>query len=240
MIHKIILASKNEGKIKEFYHLLTDEPPIEVATLGHGGELESQPRNWEIVSLRDFPEMPDVEETGTTFVENALLKARQIAQYSHLPALSDDSGLSISALGGRPGVYSARYAGGHGDSEANMAKVLSELAENSDKSRSAYFTCVVALVIPNEVIQNFPPITDPEILSYMQPNGNLEVTCEGKLHGSIGFEKKGEFGFGYDPIFIPEGDSRTLAEYSPDQKKMISHRSIAMRAMERQIKRIFP
>lgn len=203
MSKKIVLATRNKGKIAEFERLLS-----EFASDIH------------VLGLADFPDMPDVDETGSTLTENALLKSRQIAQYSQLPALADDSGLFISALGGDPGVYSARWAGKHGDDRANTEKVLSQLRElergelerGGAIDRSASFKCVIALSFPE-----------------VHPQHGRDIVEEGEMKGSIIDAPRGDGGFGYDPIFLPDGYSLTSAEISPELKDKLSHRGRAMR-----------
>ena len=203
MSKKIVLATRNKGKIAEFERLLS-----EFASDIH------------VLGLADFPDMPDVDETGSTLTENALLKSRQIAQYSQLPALADDSGLFISALGGDPGVYSARWAGKHGDDRANTEKVLSQLRElergelerGGVMDRSASFKCVIALSFPEG-----------------HPQQGRDIVEEGEMKGSIIDAPRGDGGFGYDPIFLPDGYSLTSAEISPELKDKLSYRGRAMR-----------
>jgi non-canonical purine NTP pyrophosphatase (RdgB/HAM1 family) len=164
-------------------------------------------------SLLDFPDAPDVAETGKTLTENALLKATQIAEFAQLPALADDSGIFIKALGWRPGIYSARYSG-QGDA-GNNSLVLAQLqqvaADNSGIDLTAEFRCAVVLAFPD---------------------GSHEPMIEiGVMPGQITFDPRGENGFGYDPLFIPTGKSQTSAELSAEEKDEISHRGQAMRAM---------
>ena len=197
---QVVLATQNKGKIAEFERILARETS-DIRVLG----------------LADFPDMPDVEETGTTLTENALLKSRAIAIFTGLPALADDSGLFIDALGGDPGVYSARWAGGHGDDKANTQKVLlqiHELEKSGPVDRSASFKSVIAL--------SFPP---------SHSSFDREEIVEGEMRGSIIDEPRGEGGFGYDPIFVPDGLTQTSAEISPDLKDRLSHRGQAMRKM---------
>ena len=200
----IVLATRNLGKVLEFERLL-EAAKIEVAVLG----------------LRDFPDMPDVEETGATFAENALLKAHQISQYTGLPALADDSGLCVDALGGAPGIFSARWSGVHGDDEANLRKVLAELKALGDPIRSAHFRCAVALVIPE-----------------VHPSGAQEIVREGEMVGELVHEPRGSNGFGYDPIFQPLGYTQTSAELSSEEKDAISHRGHALQAILPEITRL--
>ncbi len=156
----------------------------------------------EMQSLLDYPGFPDVEENGKTFTENASIKAVAASKYCDAPAFADDSGLEVFALNGEPGIYSARYA--PTDPE-RIAKLLKNLEGKED--RSARFVCVIAIAFNGEVIETF----------------------EGEIRGAIGFEPKGENGFGYDPIFIPEGETRTFAELSSEEKNSISHRANAFR-----------
>lgn len=182
---KLVVASKNSGKIKEFRRIL---------------QLDSQG----IEILIDI-EIPEVAETGSTFEENALLKAISIAKFTGIPAIADDSGLAIDALDGAPGILSARWSGG-GDKE-NIKKVLDEIKDVPDSKRSAKFVAVIALAKPS--------------------GENLIV--RGELEGSIRRAPVGDNGFGYDPIFEPiTGDGRTLAELDPSEKDAISHRSLAL------------
>ena len=196
-MRKLVLATQNNGKIKEFERLLA-EFVSDIQVLG----------------LRDFPDMPDVEETGKTFLENSLLKARGICEFTGLPALADDSGLCIAYLNGAPGIYSARWSGVHGDDAANIAKVLLQLEGVPPKDRSAHFKCEVALVFPSG-----------------HKHQGLEISESGTLLGSITRSPRGIAGFGYDPIFQPDGAELTLGEFAHGEKDKISHRGIAMRAI---------
>ena len=199
MSRTIALATQNKGKIAEFERLLA-EYASDIRVLG----------------LADFPDMPDVEETGSTFAENSLLKAHAVSEFTGLPALADDSGLCIDVLGGAPGIYSARYSGVHGDDRANITKVLAELKE--EERRSAHFICVVAMT--------FPPTHERHA---------MEIVQEGKLFGAIVREPRGIAGFGYDPIFQPDGYELTLGEFGAGEKDRISHRGKALRAIAPQI-----
>lgn len=187
----IVLASSNAGKLNEFRELFTTT------------SLVIHPQSeWHLV---------DAEETGSTFVENALIKARHAAAHTGLPAIADDSGLVIAALNGAPGVYSARYAGIHGNHDANIQKVLHEMATIPDEKREAYFHCCLVLVRNTY---------DPEPL-----------ICEAQWYGKIAHEKKGDYGFGYDPIFeVPEYEC-SAAELSRDIKNKISHRAQALQLL---------
>lgn len=183
----VVLATRNAHKVAEVRRILD----------GTGVEL---------VSGLDL-DLPDVEETGDTFAENALLKAEACMQAIGLPAVADDSGLVVDALGGDPGVRSARYAGGHGDDEANLQLVLDNLGVATQ--RSGRFVCVAALVTPD----------------------GLRVTEAGTMEGAITDAPKGDGGFGYDPIFVATGERRTNAELTPAEKDAISHRGAAFRAL---------
>ena len=196
-MRKIVLATQNSGKIAEFERLLADFV-TDVQVLG----------------LRDFSDMPDIAETGTSFIENSLLKARGICEFTNLPTLADDSGLCIDFLNGDPGIYSARWSGNHGDDSANIAKVLLQLDGVAMGDRSAHFICEVALVFP-----------------IGHKHQNLEVIESGRLDGVITLSPRGTAGFGYDPIFQPAGEALTLGEFTHGKKDEISHRGIAMRAI---------
>ena len=148
-------------------------------------------------------------ETGLTFEENALLKARAIAEATGLPAIADDSGLAVDVLGGMPGIFSARWAGRHGDDAANLQLVLAQLSDVADGHRGAAFVCAAAVA---------------------HPRGDEQVV-RGELRGSLTREPRGTNGFGYDPIFCPDGETRTTAEMEPHEKDAISHRGRAFRAL---------
>jgi XTP/dITP diphosphohydrolase len=161
-----------------------------------------------IVAAGDLGVAPPVED-GLTFTANALLKARNAARATGLPAVADDSGLCVAALGGAPGVFSARWAGGHGDDAANLALLLDQLRDVPDGGRAAWFECAAALALPD----------------------GREVVERGKMAGRLARAPRGEGGFGYDPILIPDGFDVTSAELSPEQKNAISHRGRALRAL---------
>jgi XTP/dITP diphosphohydrolase len=185
----LILATRNKGKVSEVQRLISH----------YAGQIN-------LLSISDF-NLDDVEETGTTFEENALLKAATIARQSGVPALADDSGISIDALGGAPGVYSARWSGVHGDDAANIAKVLKELEGVSDSDRGAQFVCVIALALPD----------------------GRHIMVRGEVQGTVRHEPIGDRGFGYDPIFQPHGFEITTAQMDPELKDSISHRGKALR-----------
>jgi len=189
----LVLATRNQGKIREFRRILD--------AISNGAI--------NLVGLEEFAHTTEVEETGSTFKENALLKARSICAETGLPAIADDSGLCVDALDGAPGIYSARYAGVHGDDLGNNAKLLRELANVPEDKRSAHFTCAAALVLPD---------------------GREHVTEE-IFEGSILFAPIGDQGFGYDPLFRPEGLSISSAQMSADEKDLISHRGKSLRAI---------
>jgi XTP/dITP diphosphohydrolase len=165
-----------------------------------------------LVGLDEFPGAPDVPETGTTFEANALLKARAIATYAKLPAVADDSGLCVDALNGMPGVLSARWAGQHGDDRANLDLVLAQVADVPDARLGARFVCAAALVVPADGIP-------------------CEWVVAGQVEGRLVRAPRGSGGFGYDPIFQPDGFQETTAEMTPDAKDAISHRGRAFRAL---------
>ncbi|MED5051066.1 XTP/dITP diphosphatase [Anoxybacillus rupiensis] len=184
---QVIIATKNAGKAREFEALFNE-------------------KGMQVKTLLDFPNCPDVEETGDTFAENARLKAEAMAAYFQQMVIADDSGLSIDALDGRPGVYSARYAGEEKDDQANIAKVLKELKGVPFEQRTARFHCTLAIAIPG------------------RPTSIVEGTCE----GYIAEEPKGENGFGYDPIFYVPEKNKTMAELPKEVKNKISHRADAL------------
>ena len=163
----------------------------------------------ELVGMEAFPEVPDVVETGVTFAANALLKAHAVAQATGLPAIADDSGLAVDVLGGSPGVFSARWSGRHGDDRANLELLLAQLGDVPDEHRQAHFACAAA---------------------FARPDGKDHVE-HGRLPGTLIRAPRGTNGFGYDPILVPEGDTRTCAELSADEKNAISHRGRAFRTL---------
>lgn len=188
---KLILASHNTGKLAEFQQLLG----------GHGIQVVPQ------AALG----IPDIEESGLSFAENALLKARHASQLGGMPALADDSGLCVDALGGAPGLYSARYAGSDGDAQANILKLLDALEQIPEDHRQAHFHCTLALL--------------------RHPADPAPLLCEGRWHGRILHEPRGEDGFGYDPVFFDDAIGCSAAELSREEKAAVSHRGQAIRQL---------
>ncbi len=189
----LVLATRNQGKIREFRRILD---AISQGTVN-------------LIGLEEFPHTTDVEETGSTFKENALLKARSVCHETGFPAIADDSGLCVDALNGAPGIFSARYAGVHGDDHANNLKLLKELENTPEEMRGAHFTCAAALVLPD----------------------GREHVCEETFEGSILYVPIGEEGFGYDPLFRPQGLAISSAQLSAEEKDLISHRGKSLRAI---------
>jgi XTP/dITP diphosphohydrolase len=188
-VRRLLLATRNEGKLRELRQFLD----------GVDARLET---------LASHPEIPDIEENGASFEENARRKAAHAARSSLLWTIAEDSGLCVDALGGAPGVRSARYAGVHGDDAANNARLLRELASATD--RRARYVCVLVLA---------------------RPDGAIAVTTRGVCEGEIAREPRGRGGFGYDPLFIPERiPGVTMAELAPEQKNLISHRGQSLHA----------
>jgi XTP/dITP diphosphohydrolase len=163
----------------------------------------------ELVGLEAYPDAPEVEETGDTFAANALLKARALSSFTGLPAVADDSGLCVDFLGGAPGIRSARWAGEPSDDARNLSLVLDQLADAGEGLRGAHFFCAAAAVAP----------------------GAGERVAEGRVDGTLLTGPRGTNGFGYDPVFVPLGETRTTAEMSSEEKDAISHRGAAFRAL---------
>ena len=189
---RLLLATRNAGKLAELRRLLESAVP-----------------GVEVVGLQDVPDYPEAPETGATFEENALLKAREAVRYTGLPAVADDSGLTVDALNGMPGVLSARWSGRHGDDDANTALLLGQVADVPDERRGAGFVCAAALVTPD----------------------GTERVIESEWRGRLDREKRGANGFGYDPVFVPEGLDVTSAELPPEEKDARSHRGQAFAAL---------
>jgi XTP/dITP diphosphohydrolase len=192
MSTRLLLATRNAGKLAELQRLLQSAVP-----------------GVEVVGLGDVDEYPEVPETGATFAENALLKAREAVKYTGLPAIADDSGLTVDALNGMPGILSARWSGRHGDDDANTALLLGQLADVPDERRGGAFVCAAALVTPD----------------------GTERVLERQWRGAVVREKRGSNGFGYDPVFVPEGLEITSAELEPAEKDARSHRGQAFAAL---------
>lgn len=196
---QVLLATRNAKKLEELRRILVRSG---VAV--------------ELVGLDDVPVYAEVPETGLTFGENALLKAREGMRHTGLPTVAEDSGLAVDALGGAPGVFSARWAGRHGDDRANLELLLNQLADVPDEHRGAAFVCAAALVLP----------------------GGKEHLVDGRQPGRLTRSPRGSGGFGYDPIFIGEGQTRTNAELTAEEKDAISHRGQAFRALARLLARV--
>ncbi|MCY7893453.1 XTP/dITP diphosphatase [Bacillus vallismortis] len=192
IMKEAIIATHNPGKVKEFKEIL-------------------EPKGYDVKSLADIGYTEEIEETGHTFEENAVLKAEAVAKAVNKMVIADDSGLSIDNLGGSPGVYSARYAGEQRDDQANIVKVLGELKGIEKEQRTARFRCALAVSIPGEETK----------------------TVEGHVEGYIAEEPRGEYGFGYDPIFIVKDKDKTMAELTSDEKNKISHRADALKKLSK-------
>jgi XTP/dITP diphosphohydrolase len=190
-VKPVVLASSNAGKLRELAAVLA---PLDLQLLAQG----------------DLG-IPAPEETGTTFLDNALLKARHAAQRAHLPALADDSGLEVDALGGEPGVWSARFAGAGATDAQNLERLMRELAARPGQPRTARYQCVIVFVRAAD---------DP-----------APLIARGRWEGSIGLESRGRGGFGYDPVFVPAGGVHSAAELSAADKNRLSHRGQALRAL---------
>ena len=188
---QLLLASRNAKKLTELRRILAPRLP-----------------DLEVLGLDDVPAYPEVPESGATFEDNALIKAREGQLRTGLPTVADDSGLAVDALNGMPGVFSARWSGRHGDDEANLQLVLAQLADVPDERLGAAFVCSVAYV-----------------------DGTREFVAGGRMPGRLIREKRGANGFGYDPIFVPDGYELTSAELDRDAKDTISHRGQALRAL---------
>lgn len=191
---RVLLATRNQKKLAELRRIL------DVV---------------DIVGLADVPHYEEVPETGVTFADNALLKAREGVRFTGLPTVADDSGLAVDVLHGMPGVFSARWAGGHGDDRANLHVVLAQIADLPDEYRRAQFVCAAALALPD----------------------GRSFVVHGTMHGHLARAPRGETGFGYDPIFVADGGTRTNAELTPEEKDAISHRGQALRALAQIITR---
>ncbi|GAA0489691.1 non-canonical purine NTP pyrophosphatase [Paractinoplanes deccanensis] len=198
MSAKLLLATANQKKLVELQRIL---------------DLALGANRIQLVGLGDFEGYPDVPETGLTFGENALIKAREGAKRTGLPTVADDSGITVDALNGMPGVFSARWSGTHGNDDANLDLLLAQISDVADEQRGGAFVCAAALVLPN----------------------GREHLVEGRQTGRILRSRRGEGGFGYDPIFLGDGQTRTNAELSPAEKDAISHRGKAFRELSKVI-----
>ena len=194
MMDKIVFATANEGKVKEIKEILKDFPI-------------------EVLSMKEMGITANIEEDGTTFEENSLIKARAISKLTGLPALADDSGLEVDYLNGEPGIYSARYLGRDTDYDYKNNYIINKLSDAKEGERSARFVCVISLVLPD----------------------GREFVERGVVEGLIGYEQKGENGFGYDPIFYLPEYGKPSAELSPEEQNKISHRGKALSAMKKLI-----
>jgi len=190
-MQRIVLASNNPGKVREIGQMLADF-------------------DMQVLPQSDF-DISEVEETGLTFVENAILKARNAAKQSGLPAIADDSGLEVDALKGAPGIYSARYAGAGASDEQNLQKLLEDLKDVSEAERTARFQCLMVFM--------------------RHANDPTPLICQGTWEGIITFEPRGKHGFGYDPVFFVPEQQCTSAELPPATKNQLSHRGQALRAL---------
>ncbi|MGM9926608.1 MAG: XTP/dITP diphosphatase [Bacillus sp. (in: firmicutes)] len=194
----LIIATGNKGKAKEFETLFS-------------------PLGYNVLTLRDLEGAIEVEETGSTFEENAVLKAETLCKQFNTMVIADDSGLIIDALDGRPGIYSARYAGEEKNDEANMDKVLEELKDVPEEKRTARFYCALAVARPNQET----------------------VTFSGTVEGRIATARQGEYGFGYDPIFYVPSLQKMMAQLEPQEKNAISHRANALRNLKEKLHQLF-
>ena len=189
---RVVLATRNAHKVVELRRIL-DEAGLDI----------------ELVGTDEYPDLPDVAETGSTFAANALLKAREVCAFTGLPAIADDSGLAVDALNGMPGIFSARWSGAHGNDRANLELLLGQLSDVAPNRRGGAFHCAAAIGLPD---------------------GDARVV-EGTVEGTIIDAPRGSNGFGYDPIFVPIGGDLTLAEIPPAEKDAMSHRGNALRAL---------
>jgi XTP/dITP diphosphohydrolase len=189
---RVVLATRNAHKVGELRAVLAPLLP-----------------DVEVLTVDAFEGVPEVAETEVTFAGNALLKARAVAAATGVPAVADDSGVSVDVLGGAPGIFSARWAGRHGDDVANLELLLAQIADVGPEHRGGAFVCAAALALPD----------------------GTSTVRTGQLRGTIATAPSGGGGFGYDPVFVPEGADRTLAEHTAEEKNAISHRGAAFRAL---------
>ncbi|HVE75369.1 MAG TPA: XTP/dITP diphosphatase [Actinomycetota bacterium] len=197
MTLEIVVSSRNKAKVAEVIEILSNLPV-------------------KLLTTEDVGDWGEIDEPGETFLENALIKARAVAAITGKPSLADDSGLEVDALGGQPGVHSARFAGPHATDEENNAKLMKMMEGKPREKRNARYKCVVALVMPD----------------------GSEIAGIGSCEGTIGEDPRGSGGFGYDPYFVPLEESRTMAELSPEEKHAISHRGKALRGLADQLSRV--
>ena len=193
--NEIVIASKNENKVREI-----------------GQIMENSKLN--ILSLNSFPDIPDIEETGATFLANARLKAQHYYRILNMPVIADDSGLVVPALGGEPGIYSARYAGSPADYKKNNDKLLAKMRDLVNEQRDAYFICVMLFL-----------------------DENTEIDTEGRVYGRITAKPAGGNGFGYDPLFFHPPSDKTFAQLDPQTKNRVSHRYVALQKLNQQLQR---
>jgi len=213
---RLVLATRNVHKVTELVRLLRPHVP---------GLADGDVVAVSALAGLGLPDPGEVVESGVSFAENALLKARAIAAATGLPAVGDDSGLCVAVLGGAPGVFSARWAGRHGDDEANLRLLLAQLVDVPDHHRAAWFECAAALVDPTPSGEVQEGATD------RVAGKAVEVVAAGRLTGVLTRRPRGHGGFGYDPVLVPDGGSRTCAELTPAEKDAISHRGQAMGAL---------
>ncbi|MGK5520516.1 RdgB/HAM1 family non-canonical purine NTP pyrophosphatase [Micromonospora sp. URMC 107] len=202
-MNKVLLATRNRKKLVELQRILD-------------GALGAH--RVALIGLDDVEEYPELPESGLTFGENALIKAREGCRRTGLPTIADDSGLAVEALNGMPGVFSARWAGRHGNDQANLRLVLDQIADLPDEHRGASFVCTVALVLP----------------------GGKEHLVDGRQTGRLLRVPRGDGGFGYDPIFLGDGQDRTNAELTPQEKDAVSHRGKALRELAKLVAKVLP
>ncbi|MEU7797901.1 RdgB/HAM1 family non-canonical purine NTP pyrophosphatase [Micromonospora arborensis] len=202
-MNKVLLATRNRKKLVELQRILD-------------GALGAH--RIALIGLDDIEQYAELPETGLTFGENALIKAREGCRQSGLPTIADDSGIAVDALNGMPGVFSARWSGQHGDDRANLQLVLDQIADVPDEQRAASFVCTVALVLP----------------------GGKEHLVDGRQSGRVLRAPRGDGGFGYDPIFLGDGQDRTNAELTPAEKDAISHRGKALRELAKLVAKVLP
>jgi len=228
-VTRVLLATRNAKKLVELRRI------VDAAGLD----------GIEIVGLADVDEFPEAPETGATFAENALTKARDAALATGLPAIADDSGITVDALNGMPGIFSARWAGRHGDDEANLRLLLGQTEDVPDERRGAAFVCAAALVTPQGARPVASGAVEPGTVAPGADGPSPQeaaaagtgdgvpgrIVVHGTWRGTLLRAPRGENGFGYDPIFAPEGESRSAAELSAEEKDRASHRGIALRAL---------